>query len=99
MKHLDSLTQQLEQLSDRLQHPNSFPKLVDSSSKISILRPALFGAIMPPSNRNLHPRVKVDQAGRPLPPKKLSILIGLALKLISLRSHSLLGLKRLNEDV
>ena len=22
------------------------------------------------SNRNLHPRVKVDQAGRPLPPKK-----------------------------
>ena len=31
--------------------------------------------------------------------RKLSILIGLALKLISLRSHSLLGLKRLNEDV
>ena len=22
------------------------------------------------SDRNLHPRVKVDQAGRPLPPKK-----------------------------
>ena len=22
------------------------------------------------SNRNLHPRVKVDQAGRPLPPKE-----------------------------
>ena len=22
------------------------------------------------SRRNLHPRVKVDQAGRPLPPKK-----------------------------
>ena len=37
MKHLDSLTQQLKQLSDRLQHPNSCPKLVDSSSKISKL--------------------------------------------------------------
>ena len=52
------------------------------------------------SRRNLHPRVKVDQAGRPLPPKKkLSILVGLALKLVSLCSHNLLGLKRLNEDL
>ena len=31
--------------------------------------------------------------------EKLSILIGLALKLVSLRNHNLLGLKRLNEDV
>ena len=29
----------------------------------------------------LHPWVKVDQAGRPLPPKSLSILVGLTLKL------------------
>ena len=28
--------------------------------------------------------VKVDQAGRPLPPKILSILVGLTLKLVSL---------------
>ena len=27
--------------------------------------------------QNLHPWVKVDQAVRPLPPKKLSILLGL----------------------
>ena len=32
----------------------------------------------------LHPWVKVDQAGRPLPPKTLSILVGLTLKLGSL---------------
>ena len=32
----------------------------------------------------LHPWVKVDQAGRPLPPKSLSILEGLMLKLDSL---------------
>ena len=31
----------------------------------------------------LHPWVKVDQAGRPLPPKTLSILVGLTLKLDS----------------
>ena len=31
--------------------------------------------------------------------EKLSILIGLALKLVSLCNHNLLGLKRLNEDV
>ena len=30
--------------------------------------------------RCLHPWVKVDQAGRPLPPKSLSILVGLTLK-------------------
>ena len=40
------------------------------------------------NNKNLHPWVKVDQAGRPLPPKTLSILVGLALKLISLRNHN-----------
>ena len=34
--------------------------------------------------RNLHPRVRVDQAVRPLPPKTLSILVGLILKLISM---------------
>ena len=28
-------------------------------------------------NKNLHPRVRVDQAVRPLPPKTLSILVGL----------------------
>ena len=33
--------------------------------------------------RNLHPRVRVDQAVRPLPPKTLSILVGLVLKLRS----------------
>ena len=32
----------------------------------------------------LHAWVKVEQAGRPLPPKSLSILVGLALKLASL---------------
>ena len=32
----------------------------------------------------LHPWVQVDQAGRPLPPKSLSILVGLTLKLDSL---------------
>ena len=31
--------------------------------------------------------------------EKLGILIGLALKLVSLCNHNLLGLKRLNEDV
>ena len=31
--------------------------------------------------------------------EKLSILIGSALKLVSLCNHNLLGLKRLNEDV
>ena len=31
----------------------------------------------------LHPWVSVDQAGRPLPPKTVSILVGLALKLVS----------------
>ena len=35
-------------------------------------------------NENLHPWVKVDQAGRPLPPKTLSILVGLTLNLDSL---------------
>ena len=34
--------------------------------------------------QNLHTWVRVDQAVRPLPPKTLSILVGLALKLISL---------------
>ena len=34
--------------------------------------------------RNLHPRVRVDQAVRPLPPKTLSILVGLILKLTSM---------------
>ena len=34
--------------------------------------------------RSLHPWVKVDQAGRPLPPKSLNILVGLTLKLGSL---------------
>ena len=51
------------------------------------------------SDRNLHPRVKVIRPVGLCHRRKLSILIGLALKLISLRSHSLLGLKRLNEDV
>ena len=32
----------------------------------------------------LHPWVKVDQANRPLPPKSLSMLVGLTLKLDSL---------------
>ena len=32
----------------------------------------------------LHPWVRVDQADRPLPPKTLSILVGLTLKLVSL---------------
>ena len=31
-----------------------------------------------------HPWVKVDQAGRPLPPKSLNILVGVTLKLDSL---------------
>ena len=35
-------------------------------------------------NKNLHPRVRVDQAVRPLPPKTLSILVGLILKLTSM---------------
>ena len=35
-------------------------------------------------NENLHRWVKVDQAGRPLPPKTPSILAGLTLKRISL---------------
>ena len=39
----------------------------------------------------------VDQASAT--EEKLSILIGLALKLVSLCNHNLLGLKRLNEDV
>ena len=34
----------------------------------------------------LHPWVRVDQAGRHLPPKILSILVGLTLKLVSLCS-------------
>ena len=34
----------------------------------------------------LHPWVRVDQAGRPLPPKTLSVSVGLALKLVSLCS-------------
>ena len=34
--------------------------------------------------RSLHLLVKVDQAGRPLPPKSLNILVGLTLKLDSL---------------
>ena len=38
--------------------------------------------------RNLHPWVKMDQAVRPLPPKTLSILVDLALKLISLCNHN-----------
>ena len=40
-------------------------------------------------NKNLHPRVKVDQAVRPLLPKTLSILVGLVLKLISMCNHNL----------
>ena len=35
-------------------------------------------------NENLHRWMRVDQAGRPLPPKTLSILVGLTLKLVSL---------------
>ena len=38
--------------------------------------------------RNLHSRVRVGQAGRPLPPKALSILEGLTLKLLSLYDHN-----------
>ena len=38
-------------------------------------------------NKNLHPWVRVDQAGRSLPPKTLSILVGLTLKLVSLCVH------------
>ena len=34
--------------------------------------------------RSLHPWVKVNQAGRPLPPKSLNILVGLTMKLDSL---------------
>ena len=37
---------------------------------------------------NLHSRVRVGQAGRPLPPKTLSILEGLTLKLLSLYDHN-----------
>ena len=40
-------------------------------------------------NKNLHLRVRVDQAVRPLPPKTLSILVGLVLKLISMCNHNL----------
>ena len=40
-------------------------------------------------NKNLHPRVRVDQAIRPLPLKTLSILVGLVLKLISMCNHNL----------
>ena len=40
------------------------------------------------SKENLHPWMKVNQAGRPLPPNTLGILVGLALKLISLRNHN-----------
>ena len=40
-------------------------------------------------SKNLHPRVRVDQAVRPLPPKTLSILVGLVLKLISMCNHNL----------
>ena len=39
--------------------------------------------------QNLHQWVTVDQAVRPLPLKTLSILVGLALKLITLCNHSL----------
>ena len=38
--------------------------------------------------RNLHPWVRVGQAGRPLPPRTLSILGGLTLKLLSLYDHN-----------
>ena len=34
------------------------------------------------AKESLHPWVKVDQAGRPLPPKRLSILEGLTLNLL-----------------
>ena len=34
------------------------------------------------NEKSLHPWVKVDQAGRPLPSKRLSILDGLTLKLV-----------------
>ena len=37
----------------------------------------------------LHPRARVDQAVRPLPPKTLSILVGLVLKLVSMCNHIL----------
>ena len=40
-------------------------------------------------NKNLHPRVRVDQAVSPLPPKTLSILVGLVLKRISMCNHNL----------
>ena len=43
----------------------------------------------PSENKNVHPRVRVDQAVRPLPPKTLSILVGLVLKLISMCNHNL----------
>ena len=38
----------------------------------------------PAKTRNLHPKVRVDQAVRPLPPKTLSILVGFMLKLTSM---------------
>ena len=40
-------------------------------------------------NENLHPWVRVDQAGRLLSPETLGILVGLTLKLISLCIHNL----------
>ena len=43
------------------------------------------GAIEKRKKECLHPWVRVDQAGRPLPPKTLGILVvGLTLKLVSL---------------
>ena len=38
---------------------------------------------------SLHPWVKVDQAGRPLPPKRLSNLEGLTLNLVHTQCRSL----------
>ena len=38
--------------------------------------------------QNLHPWVRVDQAVKPLPPRTLSILEGLALKLVYLFNHN-----------
>ena len=44
----------------------------------------LLTKILKRTMRSLHPWVKVDQAGRPLPPKSLNILASLTLKLDSL---------------
>ena len=66
-----------------------FIKPLGAPQKFSFVLVFIRANVVNERKQNLHLKVRVDQAVRPLPPKALSILVGLVLKLISICNHNL----------